>query len=301
MTATSDSKISSEFPTYVYSTDSPITTPVSFSIVSNTREEFFHTAANISTESKLDDARSAPLTTFSPDITPYSFETTDSLIKESRHRKISNNLKKKPIKLIKIYIKIGYQILRTTNDEKTDPFFLEQVTELMSETSNFMKITSNNSYESSIMPTRPTYDFTIITEESPNTEISDSTVVDSSTFRPTVAATEFTEDFGENTKVLPTKNTTVTTTINSLNTIKDSESTSIMVSSASKPISSSKKTFVKETYLITATTFENKISSSIEMSEESSIKYSTMGLHPTKNPISTRKSEAFMKITSSER
>ena len=194
---------------------------------------------------------------------------------------------------------------------ETDTYFFEKVTELMTDSSNFMKNFSNKFYASSIMPTRPTYDFKaeIITEETLHTKIPDSTVVDSPTFRPTVAATELTRDFRENTKVLPTKNTTVPTTINTLNKIKNYESTSIMNSSASKPISSSKKTFAKETYPITATTFaktfENKISSettsSMKLSGESSMKYSTMGLHTTEILISTGKSEAFMKTTRSDR
>lgn len=192
---------------------------------------------------------------------------------------------------------------------ETHTFLSEQVSELMTDISNFMRNTSNKFYESSIMPTRPTYEFKteMITEETVNTQISDSTVVDSSTSRQTIAATESTDDFRENTKVLPTK--TVQTTISSLNIIKNYDSTSITDSSASKPISSWKKTFVKETYPITAKTFaktfETTISSestsAMELSGESSIKYSTMGLHTTQNSMPTRKAETFIKTTSSNR
>ena len=75
MTSSSDSIVSADFLTNVYSTDSTTTTPVSLS------------------DSKSDDPKSYPnITTLSPDV-PYSFETTDSLLTEYRYRKISNYFK----------------------------------------------------------------------------------------------------------------------------------------------------------------------------------------------------------------
>ena len=70
MTLTSDSTVSADFPTNVYSTDSQTTTPVSFS------------------DSKSDNPKSGPITTFSPDVL-YLIETTDPLVTEYRYRKVA--------------------------------------------------------------------------------------------------------------------------------------------------------------------------------------------------------------------
>ena len=75
MTLTSDSTVSADFPTNVYSTDLQTTTPVSFS------------------DSKSANAKSGPITTFRPDL-QYSFETTDSLVTEYINRKVANYFKK---------------------------------------------------------------------------------------------------------------------------------------------------------------------------------------------------------------